>query len=372
MKQAHDLAVIAMAGCEEIASEINYYLCEWREDEEHQYLIPTSCPRFGTGEAKGVVKKTARGRDIFILSDMFNYGITYAMYGVKNRMSPDDHYQDLKRTVAALGGKARRVTVIMPMLYEGRQHKKTGRESLDCAIALQELENMDVSNIITFDAHDPRVQNAIPLSDFDDMQPTYQMLKALVRNYPTIRFDKNRLMIVSPDEGGMQRCMYYSSVLGLDLGMFYKKRDYSVVVDGRNPIESHRWLGSDVRGKDVIIVDDMISSGESMLDVAGKLKAMGANKIFVFATFGLFCNGLQRFDKAYEDGTITRIFTTNLIYRTKELLASPWYCEVNMAKYLAYIIHAINEECSISEMFNPYVKIDALVRSLQEPEQANA
>lgn len=366
MKQGHDLGVIAMRGCEKIADEIYYYLCEWRENEQHDYRIPARCLRFGTGEAKGVVDRTVRGRDVFIVSDMFNYGITYKMYGQENRMSPDDHFQDLKRTVAALGGKARRVTVIMPMLYEGRQHRKMGRESLDCAIALKELENMRVSNIITFDAHDPRVQNAVPLSDFDNLQPTYQMLKALVKNYPQIRFDKNRLVIVSPDEGGMQRCMYYSSVLGLDLGTFYKKRDYSTVVDGKNPIESHRWLGTDVSGKDIIIVDDMISSGDSMLDVAGKLKAMGAENIFVFATFGLFCNGLKAFDEAYEKGLFTRIFTTNLIYRREDLLSRQWYCEVNMAKYLAYIIDAINEECSVSEMFNPYTKIRLLMRDRNE------
>ncbi|MCI8441564.1 MAG: ribose-phosphate pyrophosphokinase [Provencibacterium sp.] len=366
MKQGHDLAIIAMKGCEQIASDINYYLCDWRDDEEHNYMVPVTCPRFGSGEAKAVIQKTARGRDIFILCDVFNYGITYRMYGQENRMSPDDHFQDLKRVIAALGGKARRITVIMPMLYEGRQHKRTGRESLDCAIALQELENMRVSNVITFDAHDPRVQNAIPLSDFDDLRPTYQMLKALTRCYQDIRFDKSKLMIVSPDEGGMQRCMYYSSVLGLDLGMFYKKRDYSVVVDGKNPIESHRWLGSDVQGKDVIIVDDMISSGESMIDVAGKLKAMGAGRIFVFSTFGLFCNGLEVFDRAYAQGVFTKIFTTNLIYRTPELLQRSWYCEVNMAKYLAYIIDAINEECSVSAMFNPYKKIEMLIQNMQK------
>lgn len=363
MYKGHNLAIIAMKGCENIAGEIIYYLSEWRDGESHDYLIPTSCPRFGSGEAKGVIERTARGRDIFIVADLFNYGITYEMYGQPNRMSPDDHFQDLKRTVAALGGKSRRVTVIMPMLYEGRQHKRMGRESLDCAIALQELENMHVSNIITFDAHDPRVQNAIPLSDFDNMQPTYQMLKALVRNYPNTRFDKRKLMIVSPDEGGMQRCMYYSSVLGLDLGMFYKQRDYSIVAKGKNPIISHRWLGNNVAGMDVIIVDDMISSGDSMLDVAGKLKSMGANDIFVFSTFGLFCNGLDKFDEAYRQGTITRIFTTNLIYRTEELLSRDWFCEVNMAKYLAYIIDAINEECSLSDMFNPYAKINSLLGS---------
>lgn len=358
------MGLIAMRGCEQIAKDINFYLSEWRDDDETDYMIPASCPRFGSGEAKGVIKRTVRGKDVFIIADMFHYGITYEMYGRQNMMSPDDHFQDLKRVVAALGGKARRVTVIMPMLYEGRQHKRTGRESLDCAIALQELENMDVSNIITFDAHDARVQNAIPLSDFDNLQPTYQMLKALVRSYPQIRFDKQKLMIVSPDEGGMQRCMYYSSVLGLDLGMFYKKRDYSTVINGKNPIESHRFLGADVRGKDIIIVDDMISSGDSMLDVAGKLKSMGAEKIFIFSTFGLFCNGLEGFDAAYKEGTFTRIFTTNLIYRPQELLDRAWYCEVNMAKYLAYIIDALNEECSVSEMFNPYAKIEALINSL--------
>lgn len=361
MKQAHDLAIIAMRGCEKIAGEIEYYLREWRPNEGHHYRLPTSCPRFGTGEGKGVVEQTARGRDVFIVTDMFNYGITYQMYGVPNRMSPDDHFQDLKRTVGALGGKAKRITVIMPMLYEGRQHKRSGRESLDCAIALQELENMRVSNIITFDAHDPRVQNAIPLSDFDNLQPTYQFLKALVRNYPDIRFDKEKLLIVSPDEGGMGRCMYYSSVLGLDLGMFYKRRDYSVVIDGKNPIVSHRWLGSDVEGKDVIIVDDMIATGESMIDVACKLKSMGARQIFIFATFGLFVAGPEKFDEAYKSGIFTRIFTTNLTYRPEEITSREWYCEVNMAKYLAYIIDAINEECSLSEMFDPYKKIKQLL-----------
>lgn len=364
MKQGNDLALIAMKGCEAIGEDINYYLREWRTDGEEDYSIPTDCPRFGSGEAKGVIRKTVRGKDVFILADVFNYGITYKMYGAENRMSPDDHYQDIKRTVAALGGKAKRVTVIMPMLYEGRQHKRTGRESLDCAIALQELENMNVSNIITFDAHDARVQNAIPLSDFDSLQPTYQFLKALVKNYPDTRFDKEKMLIVSPDEGAMNRCMYYSSVLGLDLGMFYKKRDYSTVENGKNPIVSHQFLGSDLQGKDIIVVDDIIASGESMLDVTRKLKDRGAGRIFVFATFGLFCEGLKKFDAAFEKGDIDRIFTTNLVYRTEELKKRPWYAEVNMAKYLAYIIDAINEGCSVSEMFNPYAKIDTLIKNL--------
>lgn len=361
MKRFDDLAIIAMRGCEKIASEINNYLREWHPEEEEDYLLPTNCPRFGTGEGKGVIRQTARGRDIFILADVFNHGITYEMYGQTNRMSPDDHFQDIKRTVGALGGKARRISVIMPMLYEGRQHKRSGRESLDCAIALRELENMRVSNIITFDAHDPRVQNAIPLSDFDNLQPTYQFLKALVKNYPEIEFNKEKLLIVSPDEGGMGRCMYYSSVLGLDLGMFYKRRDYSVIIDGKNPIVEHRWLGSDVAGKDIIVIDDMISSGESMIDVASKLKAMGANNIFVFTTFGLFVNGFKAFDDAYKAGIFTRIFTTNLTYRPDELFEREWYCEVNMAKYLAYIIDAINEDISLSAMFDPYKRIKQLI-----------
>ncbi len=288
------------------------------------------------------------------------------MYGVENHMSPDDHFQDLKRVIAAMGGKARRVTVVMPMLYEGRQHRRAGRESLDAALMLQELVNMGVSNIITFDAHDPRISNAIPLSGFDDVQPTYQMIKALVRSVPDIRLDKTNTIVISPDEGGMSRCMYYSSVLKLDLGMFYKRRDYSRIVNGKNPIVAHEYLGREVDGKDVIIVDDMISSGESMIDVATNLKKQGAKRIFVFTSFGLFCNGLGVFDDAYADGIIDKIFTTNLIYRNPGLKQRAWYCEVDMSKYVSLLIDTLNHDDTISQLLNPVNKIEALVSKLDK------
>ena len=358
-----ELGIIAMKGCEETAQKICGFLRNWREPAHQGRLIPSNCPRFGSGEAKGTIQQTVRGKDIFILTDVFNHGITYQMYGQQVPMSPDDHFQDLKRIISALGGKAHRITVIMPMLYEGRQHKRTGRESLDCAMALQELENMKVSNIVTFDAHDARVQNAIPLSGFDNLQPTYQMLKALLRCYPDLSLQPDCTMIVSPDEGGMQLCMYYASVIGLELGTFYKQRNYSVVVDGKNPIVAHRFLGADVKGKDVIIVDDMISSGESILDVAQSLKGMGARRIFIFATFGLFCNGLEEFDRLYSQQVFTKIFTTNLIYRTPELKQREWYCEVELSKYLAYVIDALNRDCTLSEIFNPYAKIKNLLEA---------
>ncbi|MBQ9802811.1 MAG: ribose-phosphate pyrophosphokinase, partial [Clostridia bacterium] len=299
--------------------------------------------------------------DVYIIADPFNYGVTYKMYGREVPMSPDDHFADIKRVIAAIAGKARRVSVIMPMLYEGRQHKRSARESLDCALMLQELVSMGVKNIITFDAHDARVQNAIPLSGFDDVRPTYQMIKALVRQYPDISLDKEDLMIISPDEGAMGRCMYFSSVLGLDIGMFYKRRDYSRIVNGRNPIEAHEYLGKDVAGKDVIIVDDMISSGESLLDVAKQLKEKGAKRIFNFATFGLFTDAFDKFDKAYKDGMIDRIFTTNLVYRTPELHAKEWYVEVNMCKYVAYILDTLNHDDTISGLLDPAKRIHKLV-----------
>ena len=334
-----DLSVIGMKGCEDFASQVDYYLKDWRRHGgDDSYLVGVDCPRFGTGEAKALLHESLRGHDLYIICDMFNHGVKYKMYGEEVPMSPDDHYADLKRIIAANGGKARRISVIMPMLYEGRQHKRSSRESLDCAVMLQELVNMGVTNIITFDAHDSRIQNAIPLSGFDDVRPAYQMIKALVRAVPDVSLDKEHLLIISPDEGAMSRCMYYSSVLGVDIGMFYKRRNYAVVVNGRNPIEAHEYLGRDLTGKDVIIVDDMISSGESLLDVAFQLKEKGANRIFVFATFGLFCNGLERMDEAYEKGLFTRIFTSNLVYQMPELLARPWYASVNMCKYVAYII----------------------------------
>lgn len=357
-----DLAIVAMRGCEEIAKQVDYYLMQWRgTPEEKSFVINASCPRFGTGEAKGVFKHSARGLDAYIICDCFNYSVTYNMYGKEVPMSPDDHFADLKRIIAAMGGKARRVNVIMPMLYEGRQHRRTTRESMDCALMLQELMSMGVKNFITFDAHDPRVNNAIPLDGFDNVQATYQMIKALLRSVPDIKLDPESTMIVSPDEGGMGRCIYYSSVLGLDLGMFYKRRDYSTIVDGRNPIVAHEFLGKDVTGMDLILVDDMISSGESMLDIAAKLKERGANRIFIFSTFGLFVNGLEKFDEYYENGLIDKIFTTNLIYNSPELLQREWYCNVNMSKYIALLVDTLNCDNSISKLLDPADKIHSVV-----------
>lgn len=357
-----DLAIISMRGCEEISSQVDYYLKQWRNiDDEQSFVIDANCPRFGTGEAKAVLHHTARGLDAFIICDCFNYNVTYKMYGQTVPMSPDDHFQDLKRVIAAFGGKARRISVIMPMLYEGRQHRRTARESMDCAMALQELVSMGVKNIITFDAHDPRVNNAIPLDGFDNVQAAYQMIKALLRSVPDVKLDREHTMIVSPDEGGMGRCIYYSSVLGLDLGMFYKRRNYSIVVNGKNPIEAHEFLGNDITGKDLILVDDMISSGESMLDIAAKLKERGAGRIFVFSTFGLFVEGLEKFDKYYADGLIDKVFTTNLIYQSPELLSRDWYCSVNMSKYIALLVDTLNNDNSISKLLDPADKIKAAV-----------
>ncbi len=363
-----DLALISMRGCEDIASKVDYYLKQWRDiPEDESFVITANCPRFGTGEAKAVLKHTARGLDVYIICDCFNYSVTYKMYGQTVPMSPDDHFQDLKRVIAALGGKARRITVIMPMLYEGRQHRRTARESMDCAMALQELTAMGVKNIITFDAHDPRVNNAIPLEGFDNVQASYQMIKALLRTVPDIKLDRDHTMIVSPDEGGMGRCIYYSSVLGLELGMFYKRRNYSVVVNGKNPIEAHEFLGNDITGKDLILVDDMISSGESMLDIAEKLKEQGAGRIFIFSTFGLFVEGLEKFDQYYWAGKIDKIFTTNLIYQSPELLSREWYCSVNMSKYIALLVETLNYDNSISSLLDPVDRIkNAVARYEQE------
>lgn len=361
------LSIISMRGCEGFTEKIDSYLKQFRPyDAEESYVTHVTCPRFGTGEGKCVINETVRGHDVYIICDVFNYGVTYKMYGMENRMSPDDHYQDLKRIIAAMGGKARRVTVVMPMLYEGRQHRRAGRESLDAAMMLQELNSMGVSNIITFDAHDPRVQNAIPLGGFDDVQPTYQMIKALVREVPDIVLNKDETIIISPDEGGMARCMYYSSVLKLDLGMFYKRRNYSIVVNGKNPIEAHEYLGRDLKGKDVIIIDDMIASGESVIDVAQKLKANGAKRIFVFSSFGLFTNGLEVFDKAYEDGLIDKVFTTNLVYRRPGLVDRKWYGNVDMSKYVSLLIDTLNHDETISHLLDPVGKIQNLVNCLEE------
>lgn len=357
-----ELSVIGLPGSESFVQQVDWYLREWRKAGEGEtFLSGVECPRFGTGEAKALLHESMRGHDVYLFCDAFNYGVTYEMYGRQVPMSPDDHFANLKRTIAALAGKARRISVIMPMLYEGRQHKRSARESLDCAVMLQELDSIGVKNIITFDAHDPRVQNAVPFCGFDDVRPTYQMLKALVREYPDISLHKDDIMIISPDEGAMGRCMYYSSVLGLDIGMFYKRRDYSKVVNGRNPIVAHEYLGSDLAGKDVIIVDDMISSGDSLIDVALQLKEKGAKRIFNFATFGLFTDGLEKFDRAYEEGVFTRIFTTNLVYQTPELLQRSWYAQVNMCKYVAYIIDTLNHDATISNLLNPVQRIHKLL-----------
>ncbi len=360
--QVGRLTIIPMKGTEAFANQVDNYLKDWRwHVEDESFVVNADCPRFGTGEAKGSISTSMRGRDVYIIVDCFNYGVTYKMYGMEVPMSPDDHFCDVKRVIGAIAGKARRISVIMPMLYCGRQHNRSSRESLDCAAALQELVSMGGSNILTFDAHDPRVQNAIPLGGFDNVRPTYQMIKALINNVPDIKIDKEHLMVISPDEGAMSRCMYYSSSLGIDLGMFYKRRNYSVIVDGMNPIEAHEYLGSDIKGKDVIVVDDMISSGGSIIDVAQQLKERGAARIFVFASFGLFCNGFSKLDKAYEEGTFTKIFTTNLIYGSPELHSKPWHVEVNLCKYVAYLIDTLNHDETISNLLNPQKRIRKLL-----------
>jgi len=362
-----ELGIIAMRGCEQFVSSVDEYLKEWRRhDDDTDFLMHAECPRFSSGEAKALLKESARGHDIYIITDCFNYGEKYKMHGMMVPMSPDDHYADLKRVIASIEGKASRISVIMPMLYEGRQHKRTSRESLDCALALQELVNMGVSNIITFDAHDPRVQNAIPLSGFDNIRPSYQMLKALVKEYPDISLGKDDIAFISPDEGAMSRSMYFSSLLGVDLGMFYKRRNYTVIIDGKNPIEAHEYLGKSVEGKDVVVVDDMIASGESCLDVFEQLKERGARRVFMFATFGLFTNGPEVFDKAYEKGLFDKVFTTNLIYTNPEVVERPWYSSVNMCKYVAYIIDTLNHDQSISTLLNPVGRIHKLLDKQSE------
>ena len=369
------LGLIPLKSCEDLGKKVDAWLVEWRKERESEhkttiafagyqkdsYIIGAKTPRFGSGEAKGELTESVRGDDLYIMVDVCNYNMTYTMNGLKNHMSPDDHYADLKRIIAAVGGKARRITAIIPFLYESRQHKRTARESLDCALALQELTAMGVDNIITFDAHDPRVQNAIPLKGFETVQPAYQFIKGILREVKDLKIDAEHMMIISPDEGGTNRAVYLANVLGLDMGMFYKRRDYSKIVDGRNPIVAHEFLGSSVEGKDVIIIDDMISSGESMIDVATELKKRKANRIFVVATFGLFTNGLERFDKAVADGTIYKVVTTNLTYQTPELLAKPYYINCDMSKYIAYIIDTLNHDSSISDLLNPYDRIQRLV-----------
>lgn len=372
------IKIAALKGCEELAKNVDRYLVQFRKElashqtagiswsgySEDSFLIDCECPRFGTGEAKGKINESVRGMDLFIMCDVTNYSITYKMNGYENHMSPDDHFQDLKRIIAAATGKAHRINVIMPFLYEGRQHKRTKRESLDCALALQELTNMGVSNIITFDAHDPRVQNAIPLDGFDNFMPTYQFLKALLRSVPDLTIDNEHLMIISPDEGAMARAVYFSNILGVDMGMFYKRRDYSTVVNGKNPIVAHEFLGDSVAGKDVIVIDDMISSGESMLDVARQIKERHANRVFICTTYGLFTDGLAKFDAYYEKGWIDKVITTNLNYRIPELLDKPYYVEANMSKYLASIMDIINHDVSVEKVRSSNDKIMELMKKV--------
>ncbi len=363
-----ELSIIGMHGCEEITKKIDWYLKQWTcdKDSDHTFIIDAICPRFGTGEGKGVILQSVRGHDVFIICDAFNYGVTFEMYGIQVPMSPDDHFADLKRLIAATNGKARRITVIMPMLYEGRQHKRKYRESLDCAIALQELVDMGVDNIITFDAHDPRIQNAIPLNGFESVPVAYQMLKRLTNTFPDIIFNKDHTMVISPDEGGMNRAIAFASMIGLDLGMFYKRRDYSIVEHGRNPIVSHEFLGDNVEGKDVIVVEDIIASGESALDIFYQLTEKKAKRIFMCCSFGLFCNGLDAFDKAYEQGAVTAVLTTNLVYRSPELLKREWFKEVDMSKYMSFIIDTLHHDASMSDLLNPVDRIDKLLEKVKQ------
>lgn len=372
---AAPLKIAVLEGCRELAEKVDDYIVDFRKASqpehkssiaykgyaEESYLANSSCPRFGTGEAKGVFHESIRGKDLFIMVDVCNYSLTYSINGHENHMSPDDHYQDMKRIISAATGKAHRINVIMPFLYESRQHKRTKRESLDCALALRELIDMGVSNIITFDAHDPRVQNAIPLHGFDNFNPPYQFMKALLAAEKDLKLDNEHLMVISPDEGAMHRAVYFANVLGVDMGMFYKRRDYSTIINGKNPIVEHEFLGSSVEGKDVIILDDMISSGESMLDVAKELKERKANRVFVCTTFGLFTDGLEKFDEYYEKGLIDRVITTNLTYRTPDLLSRPYYLEADMSKFLATIIDSLNHDVSIKAVLNPTDKIHALL-----------
>ena len=369
------LGVISLEGCRSLGQKIDYYLVKWRTERESEhkdslafagyqrdsYLLDARVPRFGSGEAKGVIMESVRGTDLYILVDVCNYSLTYSLCGHENHMSPDDHYQDLKRIISAVGGKAGRITVIMPFLYESRQHKRTARESLDCAIALQELVAMGVDNIITFDAHDARVQNAIPLHGFETVMPSYQFIKNLLRHVKNLTIDSNHMMVISPDEGGMSRAIYIANVLGLDMGMFYKRRDYTRIVNGRNPIVAHEFLGTSVEGKDMIIIDDMISSGDSVLEVAAALKERKARKIFICATFGLFTSGLYKFDQAFKNGLIDKVLTTNLIYQTPALLEREWYINCDMSKYIAYLIDTLNHDTSISDLLNPNERIQRVV-----------
>ncbi|MBR1592354.1 MAG: ribose-phosphate pyrophosphokinase [Ruminococcus sp.] len=361
---AAPIGIIAMNSVTELGNKINSYLVDWAKKagyETESFLIESECPRFSSGDGKGLIKSTVRGMDLFIIVDVGNYSVKYDYFGNQNCMSPDDHYQDLKRIIQAAGGKAHRINVIMPILYGGRQHRRNYRESLDCACALQELEAMGVSNIVAFDAHDPRVQNAVPLMGFDNVMPTYQVLKTMLREIKGVSYTKDKFMVVSPDEGALNRNMYYASVLGVEMGMFYKRRDYSTIVNGRNPIVAHEYIGNSVEGKDIFVADDIISSGESMLDLAYALKKKNAGRIFTYSTYAIFTNGLEKFDKAYEEGIIDGVFGTNLTYRTPELLSREWFHEVDVSKYIAYFIEAINHEVSISKIIDPHEKIEVLL-----------
>ena len=376
------LGIIAVDGCEEMGNKVNDYLVKWRKEETRfqkdnlvfngyekpNYLINAKVPRFGSGEAKGIINESVRGKDLYLMVDVCNYSLTYSLSGNTNHMSPDDHFQNLKRVIAAVGGKARRLNVIMPFLYESRQHKRSGRESLDCALGLQELVRMGVDNIITFDAHDPRVQNAIPLNGFETIRPTYQFVKGLLKHVPDLQIDADHMMAISPDEGATGRAIYFANVLGLDMGMFYKRRHYTTIVDGRNPIVAHEFLGSSVEGKDVIILDDMISSGDSILDVARQLKMRKAKRIYAAATFGLFTNGMEKFDQAYEEGLISGILTTNLICQTPELLSRPYYINCDMSKYIALVIDTLNHDASISSILDPSERIQNVVEKYKKGE----
>ena len=377
------LGIICLDGCKEMGNRVNDYIIKWRHEDGHAfkdeivfngyekdtYLIDAKVPRFGSGEAKGIIEESVRGLDIYLMVDVCNYSLTYSLTGCTNHMSPDDHYQNLKRVIAAIGGKARRINVIMPFLYESRQHKRSARESLDCALALQELVRMGVDNIITFDAHYPRVQSAIPLSGFETVRPTYQFVKGLLRTHRDLKIDSDHMMAISPDEGATERAVYLANVLNLDMGMFYKRRDYTKIVDGRNPIVAHEFLGSSVEGKDVIILDDMISSGDSILDVAQQLKNRKAKRIFAAATFGLFTNGLEKFDRAYEEGLIDGILTSNLIYQTPDLLERPYYINCDMSKYIALMIDTLNHDGSINSILNPSERIVDIVERYNRGEE---
>ena len=374
------LGIVPLKSCSKMGEKVDDYLVQWREQREHEnqsnlafsgykrdsYVVSASTPRFGSGEGKGVLNDSIRGYDLYIMVDVCNYSIEYSLCGTTNHMSPDDHYADLKRVIAAAGGKARRINVIMPFLYESRQHKRSGRESLDCALMLQELTAMGVENIITFDAHDPRVHNSIPLKGFESVSCTYQFIKYLLLGVDDLHIDSEHMMVISPDEGGMGRAVYFANVLGLDMGMFYKRRDYTKIVNGRNPIVAHEFLGTNVEGNDVIIIDDMISSGESMIDVASELKKRGASRVFCATTFGLFTNGFDKFDEAYEKGIIDKILTTNLVYQPDELLSKPWYINVDMSKYMALLIDTLNHDSSISDLLNPVDRIQKRVKEYNE------